>query len=411
MSKNTNPVRGTKDFLPAEMTIREKIRKVILNTYLQYGFSQIKTPIMENIDLLLGGDGGDNSKLIFKILKRGEKLDLNVDNENDLVDSGLRYDLTVPLARFYANNSNDLLPVFKSIQIDDVFRAERPQKGRYRQFTQCDIDIINESSIKAEIEVLYVSAKALLNLGFKNFTFKINDRRILNEIILNAGFKEENISDICISVDKIDKVGLEGVRNELISKKYNENKLDLFLKNLTLVKEKGISSLSKLKVNQEVIDDLKEIIDTINLLSYDKFEIVFDINIIRGQDYYTTSVFEIYAQGFEGAVGGGGRYDNMIEKMVGRNVPAVGFSLGFERLFLIIDKKEIVKDEKEFLALLYEPQDSFLEVIKKMEAISDKYNVNAIEKRKNFGYQLLNLKANGYSKYMLFSEAAIETIN
>lgn len=411
MIQSYKPVRGTQDFLPAQTRIREKIREIVLKTYEKYGFSQIKTPIIENINLLLGGDVGDNSKLIFKILKRGEKLDLNVDNENDLVDSGLRYDLTVPLARFYSNNYDKLLPVFKSIQIDDVFRAERPQKGRFRQFSQCDIDIINEPSIKAEIEVLYVSAKTMLNLGFKNFVFKINDRRILNEIIIIAGFKIEDIDDICISIDKFDKVGLTGVKKEMLDKNYSEEKIDLFLSILEEIKQQGIETLDKFNINKEFVNDVKTIVNTLNELSKKEFETVFDINIIRGQGYYTTSVFEVYADGFDGAVGGGGRYDEMIQKISNKEVPAVGFSLGFERLFLIIDVDKIIADEKELVALIYEEKDSFLDVLKLVDEMSLTYNISAIEKRKNFGFQLLNLKDNGYLKYMFYDTKKIEEIN
>lgn len=412
MIETTNPVRGTKDYLPKEMALREKIRAIILNTYEKYGFSQIKTPIIENINLLLGSDGGDNLKLIYKILKRGEKLDLNnVKDENDLVDSGLRYDLTVPLVRFYANNNSKLLPVFKSIQIGDVFRAERPQKGRSRQFCQCDIDIINDASINAEIEVLYVSAMAMLNLGFKNFKIKINDRRILNSIILFAGFKKEEVNDVSISVDKVDKIGLDGVKNELIEKKYNKARVENLVRILEDVKNNGLDTLNKYSVSNNVIDNVKNIISAIKELSNNEFEIEFDINIIRGQGYYTATVFEIYVEGFAGACGGGGRYDEMIEKMINRSVPAVGFSLGFERLFLIISEKNMLKKQTPLLALIYEENDDFKEVIKYANKLQKEYNVNALKRRNNFSYQLTNLKENGYNKYVLFSTKKIETIN
>ena len=204
MKINTNSVRGTKDILPAEQSIREYVRGVILNTYSSYGFSQIKTPILEDINLLTKGDSGDNTKLMFKVLKRGEKLDIqNAQTQNDLCDIALRYDLTVPLARFYCNNQNNLPTPFKAIQIDDVFRAERPQKGRLRQFTQCDIDILGDSTVNADIEVLYVSAKTLLNLGFKNFEYRISDRRILNSLIVACGLNVLDCEDICVCLDKL----------------------------------------------------------------------------------------------------------------------------------------------------------------------------------------------------------------
>ena len=409
MSKSFLPVRGTKDFLPSEMEVREKIREVILKTYQKYGFNQIKTPIIEDIDLLLGSEGGDNLKLIYKILKRGEKLNLETDNIDDLVDLGLRYDLTVPLARFYINNKEKLLPIFKSIQIDDVFRAERPQRGRSRQFTQCDIDIINDESVNSEIEIIYVAGQTLLNLGFKDFTFKISDRRLLNEILANIGFDRDSFADICISVDKLEKIGLEGVKTELIKKEYDNDKVTKLIGDLTNIKTKGINGLKELKLNDNVISEVETIVNNSNDLANGKYQVEFDINIIRGQGYYTASVFEVYLSGFDGASGGGGRYNDMIEKLNGFNVPAVGFSFGFERLFIIISENNLLMEKKEKLALIYE-EDDFSEVVKLMEEYSAQFNVTTIKRRKNFGYQLTNLKENGYTKYVLFKEKIIENL-
>ncbi|MFA6860557.1 MAG: ATP phosphoribosyltransferase regulatory subunit [Clostridia bacterium] len=405
------PVRGTQDFLPTETRIREYVRKKILDSYAEYGFLQIKTPILENIELLNGSDGGDNLRLMFKILKRGEKLDLtSIKSEDDLVDMGLRYDLTVPLARFYSNNCEKLPMPFKSIQIDDAFRAERPQRGRLRQFVQCDIDILGDASNNAEIECLMVSANAMMNIGFTNFEYKVSDRRILTDLILKAGFPVENISSVCITLDKLDKIGIDGIKNELIQKNFVGN-VDILISSIQKVQENGIDALRELDVNKEAVSNVSKIVNAVNLLSKGKnFSASFDISIIRGQGYYTSSVFEIYANGFSGACGGGGRYDTMIEKISGKKSPAVGFSLGFERLCLILNEQNFVPPQKEMIALIFDNGAEFTSVFAYAQELSKNYVVNSAPKAKNFNNQLLKLKENGFTKWVYFEEKIVKEI-
>lgn len=408
MKINTEPVRGTKDFLPKEMIMRDNVKQIILDTYKKNGFMHIKTPILEDISLLGGSDSGDNTKLMFKVLKRGEKLNLNVENlkENDLVDMGLRYDLTVPLARFYACHSNELTMPFKSIQIDDAFRAERPQKGRLRQFTQCDIDILGDSTNRAEIEVISVAGETLRNLGFENFRFKVNDRRILNSIIVFCGFDESECQKVCITLDKLDKIGYEGIEKELIQNGYENEKIEKLVLSLKQINENGIDKCSEFGANIEDIENLKTIISSVNELA-DKFEVEFDITIIRGQGYYTSTVLEVYLDGFNGACGGGGRYDNMIEKIVGIKTPAIGFSIGYERVCLI---KENEQTNSNGLVLIYDKDDNYIEVLKYANTLKEEYFVTNVLRAKNFNFQLSKLKNNGYDSFVIFKHKEIKQI-
>ncbi|MBP3582095.1 MAG: ATP phosphoribosyltransferase regulatory subunit, partial [Clostridia bacterium] len=343
MKFSTSPVRGTVDYLPSEMEVKSYAERVILETYKQNGFLQIKTPILENLDLLTNGDSGDNQKLMFKTIKRGEKLDLAKPDlkESDIVEEGLRYDLTVPLVRLFANNKEKLPIPFKAIQIDESFRAERPQKGRVRQFTQCDIDILGDSSPLSEVELLYAYMCAYKNLGFSNLTIKVNDRRALASIIKLSGFAEENVTDICISLDKFDKIGAEAVANELVANGYAEagvkKLMSIFadLKSATSNAE-SFKKLAKFGVDAEVVGSLKLIISTVEKFKIEGFNIMFDASIIRGQGYYTGTVFEVYDNEFGRAIGGGGRYDKMIEKFLNVSVPAVGASIGLYSVVMLM---------------------------------------------------------------------------
>ena len=410
MKINANSVRGTRDILPVEQQTREWVRNVILSTYKSFGFNQIKTPILEDISLLTKGDSGDNTKLMFKILKRGEKLNLETaQNENDLTDLGLRYDLTVPLARFYANNQNNLLSPFKSIQIDEAFRAERPQKGRLRQFTQCDIDILGDESVNADIEVVYVSALTLLNLGFENFRYKISDRRILNSLIVSCGFNSEDCSDVCICLDKADKIGLDGVREELISKGFSEECVSKIIFAVTDIFEFGISALKNYEIDKNAVENVTNIVNTLNSLSQGKFNAEFDISVVRGQGYYTSSVFEVYLDGFNGACGGGGRYDNMIGTFTGNKTCAVGFSLGFERLCMLLTENNNIAF-KQKLALIYFAENNFADVVKKQTALQNNFDVLSVKKQKNFSFQLEKLKSMGYTQFIFFDSEEIKNI-
>ena len=345
MALSKKPVNGMKDILPAEMEIRDYVTSVIKDTYRSFGFTPIETPCMENIANLSNKQGGENEKLIFKVLKRGEKLNLETAKEEaDVVDFGMRYDLTVPLSRFYANHANDLPTPFKALQIGSVWRADRPQRGRYRQFTQCDIDILGEPSNLAEIELITATTTTIGRLGFKNFEIRINERRILKAMAAYSGFEEKDYDSIFITLDKMDKIGLEGVAAELGEEGYAKESIDKYLELFELLKDRkdvaeGVAFLKdKLGdfLDQEVADSLTEIATAVNATKNAEFTLVFDPTLVRGMSYYTGTIFEIAMPELGAACGGGGRYDKMIGKFTGNDVPACGFSIGFERIILLL---------------------------------------------------------------------------
>ncbi len=416
MSKDMSPVRGTKDYLPKEMAMREEVKAKIVRAYQSFGFMQIGTPILENIDNLLGSDGGENLKLIFKVLKRGEKLDLTKPNlcERDIVDIGLKYDQTVPLARLYANNQNVLPSPFKSIQIDSSFRADRPQMGRNRQFTQCDIDILGDPSINAEIDILNTTAKTFEALGFEDIVAKVNDRRILSDLISGAGFSAEQEKEVCICLDKMDKLGLPGVSEEMLERGFDAANTQVLLGRISDIVSSGdkyADILLALGVRCEVVRDVQKILDSVNALSTGKFEAKFDISIVRGQNYYTGLVYEFYLPGLSGACAGGGRYDDMIGKMVGKPVPAVGLGLGFEPTCILYAQKNQDKSPATpVLAVLYSGDDDFVAVLKFVQSVNKEQNASAILAKKNLSHQLDVLKENGYTHFCIFGDNLIKPI-
>ena len=407
--KNYEPVRGTQDYLPKQMQQRQFIANTIEEVYSQNGFLKIKTPIIEDLDLMLGSDGGDNIKLMFKILKRGDKLDLSKPNQSikDVSDLALRYDLTVPLARFYANNQNFLPMPFKAFQLDEAFRADRPQKGRLRQFTQCDIDILGDKTINAEIELLVCAGQALTSLGFKDFVFKINNRKILNQIIIQNGFNKNQCEHICVILDKYDKIGFEGVQSEMILNNFDPSCTNSLIQTIIDIKENGIQALTKYVEENEHLNNLKTIINTVNELSNNLYSVCFDISIIRGQGYYTDCVFEVYLDGFNGACGGGGRYDNMIGKITKQDCPAVGFSLGFERLFGIISENDVCLFNRKKVAVIYTPNANFVDVKRYADSLKKEYDVSILPKSNNLGHQLQVLKENCFSSFVIFGNNEI----
>ena len=343
MALSKKPVTGMKDIMPQEMEIRDYVISVIKDTYGKFGFTSIETPCVENIANLTNKQGGDNEKLIFKILKRGEKLNVEAaTTEEDVVDGGLRYDLTVPLVRFYSNNSANLPSPFKALQIGNVWRADRPQRGRYRQFMQCDIDIFGEASNLAEIELILATTTTISKLGFKNFQIRINDRRILKAMAAYAGFAEEEYDNVFITLDKMDKIGTEGVLAELLEKGYGDETvckkyLDLFT-SISEAEDGIVCLMEKLGdyLDQEMMQSFVEIVESVKATKEDTFELVFDPTLVRGMSYYTGTIFEIAMPEFGGSCGGGGRYDKMVGKFTGNDVPACGFSIGFERIVLLL---------------------------------------------------------------------------
>lgn len=409
MKINTNPIRGTYDYAPKQAELREEVRQVILRTYQNNGFSLINTPILENLELLNGSDGGDNLKLMFKTIKRGEKLDLNKLNltEKDITEEGLRYDLTVPLARFYANNKESLPNPFKAIQIDYSFRAERPQKGRDRQFTQCDIDILGDDSVESEIDVLTTGISAYQKLGFDNLVVKINSREVLNSILEFVGFDKEDFSTVCVSLDKVDKIGLQGVKEELEAKfLVRENKtgdINKLISALDDIKQNALSVLSNYGVNDRIVKRLDCIINTINNAKIGNIKCEFDISIIRGQGYYTGIVYEVYSKDFSGAIGGGGRYDKMIEKIIGVNVPAVGFSIGFSRVCMLLDEQAKKMNKNQKIALIYDESDFEKAFIQKQQLIEN-YDISLYKRPKNLKALLEKLQKINYDGFILCND-------
>lgn len=411
MKIDTNPVRGTVDYLPSEMDIRSYAEQIILKTYKQNGFLQIKTPILESLNLLTSGDSGDNQKLMFKTVKRGDKLDLAKPNltENDIVEEGLRYDLTVPLVRFFINNREKLPVPFKAIQIDEAFRAERPQRGRIRQFTQCDIDILGDATPMAEIELLYAYMCSYKALGFKKLTFKVNDRRALNEIIVNAGFALEKVQEICVSLDKFDKIGFDGVCKELIDNGFDNEKSILLIEKFKALKaiddnNKKFEMLSSFGVSEEVVSSLSTIIKTASAFQFDGYKVEYDACVIRGQGYYTGTVLEVFDDDFGRAIGGGGRYDKMIEKFAGVSIPAVGASIGLYSVVMLMNERGY-KVPSQKLALVFDKKADYSEVLKaKVELMSKGYEVSAFAFPKNFNNFADKIKQNGYDKIVKMND-------
>lgn len=390
------PVKGTADYLPNEVLIRDYLQNSILETYRSCGFERISTPIIEDIENLDKSDGGENLNLIFKIMKRGEKLDeaLATGNEKEIADMGLRYDLTLPLTRYYANNRAKLQNPFKVIQIDRVYRAERPQKGRMREFYQCDIDIIGSDSWTAEVELITTTAKALHNIGFTRFGIRINDRRLLKAIIMGAGFAENECDSVCISLDKLDKIGFDGVKAELLEKGFDSANVGKLIDSIGTTPF-TLDDAEKLCGKLDCIDNLRKIMDAANSLA-DGFEVTYDMTLVRGQGYYTGTVFEISSPDFKGAIGGGGRYDNLIGKFLGESIPAVGFSIGFERLCaILLEQKYKIPTQKKKFAVIYN-DDNFIDALKYADTLREEYDVALYQSVKKLGKLFAKLEESGF---------------
>lgn len=397
------PPKGMRDILPEEMELREYIINKICTIYSLYGFKRIETPCIEHIENITSDQGGENEKLTFKILKRGEKLNWKTAlSINDLTDSGLRYDLTVPLSRYYANNMNHLDNPFKALQIGNVWRADRPQKGRFRQFVQCDIDIFGEKNNLAEIELISATSCLLNEIGLSNYKIVINDRRILKAMALYAGFQEEDCDSVFISLDKMDKIGIDGVRNELLNNQYAISIIDKYLK----LFEKNMSNvidfckqISEEYLDKRAIENLDEIINISKEIH--NVNIEFDSSLVRGMSYYTGPIFEIKVEGYNGSIGGGGRYDKMVEKYANISVPACGFSIGFERLINILTEMNYQIPSNQVKYALLIDKDSGLqkmqEYLKEAKKLRMSHNIVNIQyKAKNLKHQKEVLKNQGY---------------
>ena len=409
MALKKKPVTGMKDVMPAEMEIRDYLIGLIKDTYKTFGFQSMETPCVEHIENLCSKQGGDNEKLIFKILKRGEKLKIDeAKEENDLVDGGLRYDLTVPLARYYSNHANELPSPFKALQIGSVWRADRPQKGRFRQFVQCDIDILGEASNLAEIELILATTAMLGKLDFKNFTVCINDRNILKSMAAYSGFKEEDYDEVFIILDKMDKIGAEGVEAELIEMGYPKENVETYL-SLFNEAASDVSGVRYLKeklgdyLSDETADGLELIMSSVEAAKECDFKLQFTPTLVRGQSYYTGTIFEVTMDDFGGSVAGGGRYDKMIGKFTGQDTPACGFSIGFERIvMLLLENGYKVPGGREKKAYLLEkklPKEAMLKVLALAKADREAgRQVLIVNMKKNKKFQKEQLMEDGYTE-------------
>ena len=413
MALKKKPVTGMKDILPAEMAIRYYVIRLIKETYGTFGFSSMETPCVEHIENLSSKQGGENEKLIFKILKRGEKLKLEEAScEADLVDSGLRYDLTVPLCRYYSNHANELPGPFKALQMGNVWRADRPQRGRFRQFMQCDIDILGEPTNLAEIELILATTTLLGKLDFKNFTIRINDRRILKAMAAYSGFPEASYDTVFIILDKMDKIGLHGVAEELEKEGFAKESIDKYLE---LFKEvtpdiRGVAFVQE-KLGEYLdaayAEGLRTIMESVDAVKSADFKIAFDPTLVRGMSYYTGPIFEISMDEFGGSVGGGGRYDEMIGKFTGSQVPACGFSIGFERIVMLLLERNYqipgAALKKAYLVEKNMPSDKMRRII--TQACEERKNgiqVNIAVMKKNKKFQKEQLQSEGYEEIVEF---------
>jgi histidyl-tRNA synthetase len=398
-----------RDFLPAEKARREHVLSVIRRTFRAHGFDEIETPVVEDSDRLHAGLGGDNEKLSFAVMKRDLKADelqraAATGDYLELADLGLRFDLTVPLARFYGSHRGELPGVFRAIQIAPVWRAERPQKGRYRQFVQCDIDIIGEAGPLAEIELITATAAALDALGFRGAnacTIRINDRRILRTLVDSLGIPAESYERALITIDKEDKVGVAGVVAELVEQGLGDAAILLpVLESLSTLAGDGWELVESPPhwLHLEAYRELLAIRDAVD----DAARLVFSPNLVRGMGYYTGTIFEISHPDLPYSLGGGGRYDGMIGRFLGTEVPAAGFSLGFERLVELVELPEDAAANA--VALVYDADVRPAQLAAlKSEVIESGVRATLARRTKNTTAQLGQLAAAGYPRFAFVS--------
>lgn len=418
---NKNPVNGMRDILPKEMELRTYVLGVIRDTYRTYGFTEMETPIVESIENLTGKNGGENEKLTFQILKRGEKLDLeSAHTVTDVADSGLRYDLTMPLSRYYAAHNAELMKPFRALQIGPVFRAERPQKGRYREFYQCDIDILGDSTNHAEIELILATTAALTKLGFKDVVIRMNDRRILKAMVRHALLEDADCDNLFITLDKMDKIGADGVREALRNDAIPDAAIDTLLSLFQADSDENDDArLNRFAAelfgdpDAPVIRNLKQIFTVVNAAKESGITLRFDPTLVRGMGYYTGPIFEIAVPEFSSSVGGGGRYDEMVGRFIGQNTPACGFSIGFERIVqILLDRNTEVPGSTEKTAILLEKG---LSDVKRAEAFRKANELRAAGKTvltavmaKNKKFQKEQLEAEGFHTILEVFEAPLE---
>lgn len=415
------PPRGMRDLLPEEVALRDRVSAAILDTYVAWGFRHIETPALENIRNLTAGQGGDNEKLIFKVLKRGEEVEdwTKAPSLDALVDLGLRFDLTVPLVRYYAHNRAKLPRLFKAIQMGPVWRAERPQRGRFRQFVQCDIDVIGSGAALVEVELCAATAAALQKVGFRDFTIRLNDRRVLEGLARRCGFAEDRHGAVFVSVDKLDKIGREGVVAELRAHGHDEaavGKLDAILAGLTAPLANAAAFRAALAPGADeapVYDGLVAIAEGLAAAAGGAYRVQLDPTLVRGMGYYTGPVFEIVYKDYPFSIAGGGRYDRMIGRLIGEDVPACGFSIGFERIITILQEEAVAAAAASArrIAIIVDgdvPPARGLAEAARLRAAGDE--VTLLPRDKNFGRQLKALHADGYSGFAILRAAGLGPI-
>lgn len=393
MAKDVHPPRGMRDFLPVEKLKRDIVLNTIRVTYMAHGFQEIETPALEDLERLTSGQGGDNEKLAFRVMKRGEELERAITghtevNTDALADLGLRYDLTVPLTRYYATNRAKLPKVFKAIQTGPVWRAERPQKGRYRQFVQCDIDIIGDSSNLAEIDILVSSLEALESIHLSDAIIRVNHRVLLANLLDGLGIPEEGKPAAMIIIDKLDKIFAEGVVKEL-GEKFGAK-----------VAETATGWLASLKSDLETPQELMEIFVAVES-RFGKGRLRFDPTLVRGMGYYTGTIFEIEHPESGSSIGGGGRYDGMIGRWLGDDVPAVGISIGFERAVDLVPETLVSKPPMRLVLVLDDATSETiaLALARQKDLFEHGYGVRLEQRPKKLNLLLESLAEQGFTHF------------
>ncbi len=417
MGFSKKPVKGMTDFLPGDVRLRDSVLAEIKRTYAQYGFAQIETPCMEHIGNLTSKQGGDNEKLIFRIEKRGAAFERAWEsgNRDELVDNGLRYDLTVPLSRFYANNKEQLPSPFRALQTGPVWRADQPAKGRFRQFVQCDIDVLGDATNLAEIELITATSAALSRVlgkaGIASFTVHVNDRRILRAAALKAGFAEDEIAGVLVTLDKLDKIGFDGVEAELLANGAEPSVvasyLDFFRKGVDEAHCSPFCEMVDAEGLSDVSANLDEIIGSASALTGEGVQVKFDPTLVRGMGYYTGPIFEVTVDNFGISIAGGGRYDEMIGKFSGEDVCACGFSIGFERIIAVLKDAGIedladdaAKGGVAFLIDAKAGTEKRREALIAAQALrSEGRNVAVLPMRKNMKRQIQTLEGEGFTEF------------
>ena len=412
MANPVNPPRGMRDFLPADKARREHALGVIRGVYRAHGFDEIETPVVEDYARLHAGLGGDNGKLSFSILKRGIRAEAlaaaaESGDVEQLADLGLRFDLTVPLTRFYASHRAELPPVFRSIQIAPVWRAERPQKGRYRQFVQADIDIIGEAGLLAEIELITATSQALTELGLTGCVIRVNDRRILFGLLDHCGFTPETHDGALITIDKLDKIGTSGVVDELrgidaaaaerLGEVLATIEPELTGDGIALTRE-AISAVLPDGAAEDGVANLSALGDALAGGLPSGVRVQFDPTLVRGMGYYTGTIFEVAHPGSGSSVGGGGRYDGMVGRFLGQDVPAVGFSIGFERVVDLIELPDTAGPDA--VVLVYDADAEFADLLSlKRELVERGHRVRLEKRQKNMKTLLARVAAEGFVSF------------